>query len=110
MFFIFGWNRATEHEHGNIFPIKCRNCHNTERWKLYQRKLWFELFFIPIIPYQSKYFLLCPICSRGVNITGEENIAKWKQVCRQTSDFMAGRMSKEQYMRLVEAKDQPLLK
>ena len=28
---------------------------------------WFTLFFIPVIPYEIKFFLTCPICQYGIN-------------------------------------------
>jgi hypothetical protein len=72
MFFIFGWGRATNEDLGPTAPMACPNCHNDAVWHLLEHKRWFSLFFVPIFPYESKHALLCPICSRGFELNGQQ--------------------------------------
>ena len=68
MFFIFGWGRTTVKDHGAFHPMLCPHCDNERYWQLYSKTTWFTLFFIPVIPYSFKYFLLCPICEHGLDL------------------------------------------
>ena len=48
---------------------QCESCGISARWEL--RNLWevFTLFFIPIIPYWKRSWLVCPSCEDGVKLT-----------------------------------------
>jgi len=63
MFIIFGWNHIKIKEYG-VFDesFVCFNCHNQIKLRLIRIQKWFELFFIPVFPYSSKFFATCPIC------------------------------------------------
>ena len=71
MFFLFGWGHRTTNEQGPTLPVKCPNCNNDTWYHLLSYRTWFTLFFIPIFPYESKNLLLCPICSSGIELSGE---------------------------------------
>jgi hypothetical protein len=68
MFIIFGFGRRTVRLLGFTAARLCGNCHNTSPWKVMKITRWFTLFFIPVIPYSSKYVAMCPTCSRGVEL------------------------------------------
>ena len=68
---IFGWGRVTTKDYGEIEENVCPNCNNTVAFHLILRRTWFTLFFIPIIPYENNYFVMCPVCSRGTELVGE---------------------------------------
>jgi hypothetical protein len=72
MFFIFGWGRRTKKNFGPALPVVCPNCGNRTWFNYLTQRTWFTLFFIPVIPYESKKFLLCPVCSRGVQLKGDQ--------------------------------------
>ena len=67
--FIFGWGRTTIWNVGAVFKQLCSNCHNEEFWVLVRRTTWFTLFFIPVIPYETKWTLICPVCKFGIKLT-----------------------------------------
>ena len=71
MFFIFGWGHRTNNDRGPTMPANCPNCHNDSWFHFFTYRTWFTLFFIPVIPYESKSFLLCPVCSSGLELNGE---------------------------------------
>ena len=72
MFVIFGWCEGSSQDHGPTLLIDCPNCHNKGYWHLYKSKMWFSLFFVPIIPYESLFRLLCETCSSGIELNGGE--------------------------------------
>lgn len=97
MFIIFGWNHPTETHFGPAFPMRCPRCNNEVFFHLHRIKLWFTLFFIPVIPYQSKYYLSCEICGCGKELEGEDlEIAKKLNVA--TMALLEQRISKEEYI------------
>jgi hypothetical protein len=63
---IFGWGHQTTKNIGLTHEMPCGNCNNDTTFDLTRYRTWFTLFFIPVIPYENKYFLSCPICTRGV--------------------------------------------
>jgi len=68
MFVIFGWGRRTMRTLGWLPPQMCPNCHNEGPWVVMRIRRWFTLLFIPVLPYESGYVAMCPICSRGFDI------------------------------------------
>lgn len=65
---IFGWGRQTFKLIGVVYKNLCSHCHNEDYWVLTRIRTWFTLFFIPIIPYSTKYFLSCPVCKYGATL------------------------------------------
>ncbi len=96
MFILFGWGKKTTKDYGETYPIKCSNCNNDIYSKLVNIKTWFTLFFIPIIPYSSKYYLLCNICSSGIELKGE-SVEKAKSLNNSTKSYFDKNISKEKY-------------
>lgn len=77
MFIIFGWGRRTIRVLGFTAARLCANCRNTSQWQVIKVTRWFTLFFIPVIPYESRYVAMCPVCSRGIQIDAQaaQNLA-----------------------------------
>jgi len=77
MFIIFGWGRRTIRALGFTGARLCANCRNTSQWKVIKVTRWFTLFFIPVIPYESRYVAMCPVCSRGIQVDAQtaQNLA-----------------------------------
>ncbi len=71
MFIIWG-SRQTRKVFGSYEQARCGRCNNVVSWQLIKVTNWFTIFFIPIIPYSSRYFEQCPICSGAVSLTKEE--------------------------------------
>jgi len=71
MFFLFGWGKQTRKELSEKEFDICSYC-NIDRLKVFRITTWATLFFIPVIPYETKYYLSCPNCERGYEIEEEE--------------------------------------
>lgn len=68
---IFGWGKVTKKLLGTIGSLQCGHCNNESEWQLCVFRIWFTLFFIPIIPYRTTYCMVCPICNSYVEISRE---------------------------------------
>lgn len=69
---IFGWGKRTFKELGTTERVQCGRCNNVRPWKYKKMTTWFTLFFIPVIPYEMKYFKECPICKEAVLVNRAE--------------------------------------
>ena len=96
MFFLFGWGHQKIKDYGATLPLKCPNCHNDSFWRLAHSTVWFTLFFIPIFPYKSTYHLLCPVCSKGIQLE-RLRIDKAKQLTQATLSFLDKKMTEDEY-------------
>lgn len=67
---IFG--RQTKKDYGKTALVICPNCRKKTYFELVYIKTWLEYFFIKIFPYKKRYHLLCNICSRGVELKGQQ--------------------------------------
>ena len=97
MFFFFGWGRQTKDNLGPAMPITCPNCKNKTVWELVRVKAWFTLFFIPIAPSEDKHCLLCKVCSKGIELKGDQ-IEKAKEMNRLCKAYEGNQMDKEQFV------------
>lgn len=100
MFFIFGWNHPTRKDFGETYPITCPNCNNRVFLHFMHQRLWFTLFFIPCIPYESKYMLLCPICTQGL-ILPRHKVDQIKSLNQATQNYVAKNISESQYLEIT---------
>lgn len=69
---IFGWGHRTTKHLGPTFQNHCNHCNNEQYWVLTKFMDWLTLFFIPVFPYSTKYFLSCPICQYGLALKSEQ--------------------------------------
>ncbi len=70
MLILFGTRRMNK-EMGvdNRQLYKCPHCNNVSHYKIVRNRLYFTLFFVPVLPLSSTYYEVCPICERGGIIT-----------------------------------------
>ena len=82
MFFIFGWNNVKTKDYGPSLLLHCGHCDNVEIFHHVKISKWFSLFFVPIFPYESDEFIICPICSSAypINERREEYVEKGKKL------------------------------
>lgn len=99
---IFGWGYTTNKEYGQVYAVTCGNCNNDVYIELMRQRSWFTFFFIPIFPYKSEHWLLCPICSKGAEIEASEDLEKYIEMSEITQDYINKKMSKEEYKRKLE--------
>jgi len=93
---IFGWGHQTTKNFGPTFKNRCGHCNNDDYFVLSRIITWFTLFFIPVIPYSIKYFLSCPICQYGINLSSEQ-IKEIKPVAEANQALINGEITKEEY-------------
>jgi hypothetical protein len=96
MFFLFGWGHRTTKEMGPTMAGSCGNCRNETWFHLFSYRTWITLFFIPVIPYESRTLLLCPVCTSGLELNGEQ-VEKAKRLNGLTTAFLAKEMAKAEY-------------
>ncbi|MHA1755901.1 MAG: zinc-ribbon domain-containing protein [Promethearchaeota archaeon] len=70
MFLIVGWGKQTSKDLAKRDFDECRFCHKGNL-RLREVTFWISLFFIPIIPYKTKYYLSCNNCNYGYEISQE---------------------------------------
>ena len=72
MFIIWGFGHTTTKNYGFTSAVNCGRCNNSEPRTALKVTTWFTLFFIPVIPYNTQYLLVCPICGQAEELTKEE--------------------------------------
>jgi len=70
MFIIWG-TKTTTSQIGCAGNQQCSRCGNIRNWVVIKKTSWFTLFFIPLIPFNSKYYVMCPVCNSGQQISKE---------------------------------------
>jgi uncharacterized protein YbaR (Trm112 family) len=68
MVIIFGWGAGEAKDYGEVAPVVCPNCHNQVFLHHIQSKKQVSLYFVPLVPYGSDEYLVCPICRQGLQI------------------------------------------
>lgn len=65
---IFGFGGSKLTNRGAVWPATCTNCHNQVLLHHITTHASFRLFFVPIVPYNRRHYLLCPICQKGIRL------------------------------------------
>lgn len=79
MFIIWG-TKHTEKELGLSQKVyQCGHCGNASNYRIVRRRNWFTIFWIPIIPLGTKYFITCPICNYGYKLKKAEALEQLQQ-------------------------------
>jgi hypothetical protein len=60
-----------------------------------------RLYFVPVAPYGTDDYLVCPVCSRGLQVNGVQ-LRQVRSMSAATASFRAGRMPQPRYMAQVE--------
>ena len=79
MFLIFSWNNDKTKNEGHVECEECPICSKTNVFCLLKVTSWIELFFIPVIPYRTKYYLLCTNCENGEQILDEYELKELRE-------------------------------
>lgn len=69
---IFGFGDRKTKLLGSIGTMDCPRCGNSSEWPIHQQRSYFSLFFIPLIPYSTRYLLSCPVCRETREISAQE--------------------------------------
>jgi hypothetical protein len=101
MVLIFGFGPGNPDDLGEVAPCACPNCHNQVFLHHVRSKKSVRLYFVPVVPYGTDDYLVCPVCSRGLQVTGAQ-LRSIGSMSRATASFRAGRLSQAQYTAQVE--------
>ncbi len=93
---IFGFGGGRPKDRGPVIPARCPNCGNENYLRHVSSTRWFSLFFIPLVPYSTKHFLLCPVCTQGRPLTRDQ-AARAEAMAGWTQRYRAGEVSHEEY-------------
>jgi hypothetical protein len=72
---IFGWGRGPVDDRGEVAPTRCPNCHNDVVLHEIHSTKRVSLFFVPVMPYGTDEYLVCPVCGHGLQIRPEHHTA-----------------------------------
>jgi hypothetical protein len=98
---IFGWGPDKQDDLGGVAPGVCPNCHNQVFFHHVRSKKSVRLYFVPVVPYGTDEYLVCPICSRGLQLSGAQ-LPPMRSMSSATASFRAGRFAEAPYMAQVE--------
>ena len=98
---IFGWGPDKQEDLGEVAPGVCPNCHNQVFFHHVRSKKSVRLYFVPVVPYGTDEYMVCPICSRGLQLSGTQ-LPPVRSMSRATASFRTGRLAEAPYMARVE--------
>lgn len=96
MVVIFGFGPGKQEDLGEAVQIVCPNCHNQVMLHHVRSKKTVRLYFVPVVPYGTDDYLVCPVCSRGMQLS-QNQVPHVATVKRATAAFRAGRLSEADY-------------
>jgi len=96
MVVIFGFGPGKQKDLGEAVQIVCPNCHNQVMLHHVRSKKTVRLYFVPVVPYGTDDYLVCPVCSRGMQLS-QAQVPHVAPVKRATAAFRAGRLSEAGY-------------
>jgi hypothetical protein len=98
---IFGWGPDKQEDLGEVALGVCPNCHNQVFFHHVRSKKSVRLYFVPVVPYGMDEYLVCPVCSRGLQLSGAQ-LPPIRSMSSATASFRAGRFAEAPYMAQVE--------
>jgi hypothetical protein len=93
---LFGWGEGKARDEGPVVPIACPNCHNAVTFHYVVVKKWFRLYFVPLVPYGTKHYLVCPICRKLYTLEATLRPTAL-QMAERTRSYSAGELPRERY-------------
>jgi hypothetical protein len=101
MVVIFGFGPGHPEDLGEVASCVCPNCHNQVFLHHVRSKKSVRLYFVPVVPYGTDDYLVCPVCSRGLQISNAQ-LRFTRSMSDATASFRAGRLTEARYMAQVE--------
>jgi hypothetical protein len=101
MVVIFGFGAGSPEDQGEVAPCVCPNCHNQVLLHHIRSKKSVRLYFVPVVPYGTDNYLVCPVCSRGLQVS-DAQLRHVRSMSSATASFRAGRLSQDRYMAQAE--------
>ena len=97
MVVVFGFGPGHPEDRGEVAPCVCPNCHNQVFLHHVRSKKSVRLYFVPVVPYGTDDYLVCPVCSRGLQISNAQ-LRYIRSMSGATASFRAGRLTQARYM------------
>ena len=101
MVVIFGFGAGSPEDQGEVAPCVCPNCHNQVFLHHIRSRKSVRLYFVPVVPYGTDNYLVCPVCSRGFQVS-DAQLRHIRSMASATASFRAGRLSQARYMAQAE--------
>src|ERR1700751_1873644 len=101
MVVIFGFGAGKQEDLGEVVPTVCPNCRNEVFLHHVRSKKSVRLYFVPVVPYGTDDYLVCPVCSRGLQISAAQ-LPHVRSMSHATGSFRTGRLTQAQYTAQVE--------
>jgi uncharacterized protein YbaR (Trm112 family) len=101
MVVIFGFGPGNPEDMGEVAPYVCPNCHNQVFLHHVRSKKSVRLYFVPVVPYGTDDYLVCPVCSRGLQIS-DAQLRYIRSMSGATASFRAGRLTQARYTAQVK--------
>ena len=101
MVVIFGFGAGHPEDLGEVAPCVCPNCHNQVFLHHVRSKKSVRLYFVPVVPYGTDDYLVCPVCSRGLQISSAQ-LRYIRSMSGATASFRAGRLTQARYTAQAE--------
>ena len=101
MVVIFGFGPGHPEDQGEVAPCVCPNCHNQVFLHHVRSKKSVRLYFVPVVPYGTDDYLVCPVCSRGLQISHAQ-LRYIRSMSDATASFRAGRLAQARYTAQAE--------
>jgi hypothetical protein len=98
---IFGFGPGHPEDLGEVAPCVCPNCHNQVFLHHVRSKKSVRLYFVPVVPYGTDDYLVCPVCSRGLQISNAQ-LRYTRSMSGATASFRAGRLTQAGYRAQAE--------
>lgn len=98
---IFGFGAGKQEDLGEVLLSVCPNCHNQVFLHHVRSKKSVRLYFVPVVPYGTDDYLVCPVCSRGLQLSSAQ-LPHVRSMAHATASFRAGRLPQAQYLARVE--------
>jgi len=96
MVVIFGFGPGKQEDLGEAVQTVCPNCNNQVMLHHVRSKKTVRLYFVPVVPYGTDDYLVCPICSRGMQLS-QTQLPHLAPMKRATAALRAGRISAADY-------------
>ena len=98
---IFGFGPGNPDDLGEVALCVCTNCHNQVFLHHVRSKKSVRLYFVPVVPCGTDDYLVCPACSRGLQVSNAQ-LRYIRSVSDATASFRAGRLTEARYRAQVE--------
>jgi hypothetical protein len=101
MVVIFGFGEGKHEDLGEVAPAVCPNCHNQVFIHHVRSKKSVRLYFVPVVPYGTNDYLVCPICSWGLQVS-QAQLPSVRSMASTVASFRAGRLAEGPYLAQVD--------